>query len=143
MAVKDQATNLKTDTALAPQSVGANTTVNGSAIATGDFQAYTFLALVGSYTDGDFEFKLQEADDDGTGSPDAATWADVANDDILNGDNVQSIAATGRVKLGYRGIKPHVRLVLTTTNVTSGATVAGAAIRGYGREGTFTNVAVT
>lgn len=143
MAVHDQATNLDTQEALAPQSIGSNTTTNGSAQATGDYQAVTFVALLGNYTDGDFEFKLQEADDDGTGSPDASTWSDVSNDDIINGDNTQSISTTGKVKFGYRGVKPHVRLVVTSTNVTTGAVVAALAILGMAREGTFDYVAVT
>lgn len=141
MAVKDQATNLDTKSALEPQMVDGNETNNGSDQALGDYQAVTFVGHVGDYTDGDFEFKLQHADDDGDGSPD--TYSDVPDDDIINGDNAESISAAGIVKLGYRGIKPHARLVVTSENVTTGASVSGLAILGDAREGTFDYMSVT
>lgn len=142
MAVKDQVHNVDPEVAISPQLIDTDTTTNGADHHPhGDYQSLWFLALVGSHSDGDYEFKIEHADDDGNGNPD--TWEDAPNDDIQNGDNAVTISTNGFVKLGYRGIKPHVRLVCTSSNTSAGANVAAAVMRGHAREAPFTAQAVT
>lgn len=134
MAVKDLFHDLKAEVALAAQEIASNTDTNGADITHADFQSVTFVGQVGNYTDGDYAVKLQEADDDGSGSPD--TWADVDAEDLLG--SAPTVSTANWFKLGYRGIKPHVRLVVTSTNVTTGAYVSAVALLSHARRAPFT-----
>jgi hypothetical protein len=93
---------------------------------------------IGAWTDGSFSFKLQDADDDGTGSPDAGTVADVNTDFVLF-DPDPAVTVTDATNDGdyllyeYRGGKRHVRVFGTVAGATTGATMQIEAILGDAR----------
>ena len=135
MAVKDQSTDLKVETALAGQNITSNTTTNGADIFTADYQSVTFVGMVGPHTDGAYAVALEEDTDDGSGSADGS-WSSVASDDLIG--DAPTKESAGWFKLGYRGILPHVRVTVTSTGVTSGAYVSAMALLGHAREAPFT-----
>lgn len=93
---------------------------------------------VGAWTDGTLSFKLQDADDDGAGSPDAGTVADVDTDFVLF-DPDPAISVTDATTDGqyllyeYRGGKRYVRVFGTVAGATTGTTVGISAIQGDAR----------
>lgn len=134
MAVKDLFHDIKTEVALEAQTIGANTDTDGADITHADFQSVTFVGQVGNYTDGDYEVIVQDASDDGTGSPD--TWSAADDSDVLGSE--PTVSTANWFKVGYRGIEPHVRLRITSTNVTTGATVSALAVLSHARSAPFT-----
>lgn len=137
--MKDLHNNLELVNALSGTAVGSNTTTNGANVHMEGFESVEFVVTAGPYTDGSYAIKLQHADDDGNGSPD--TWADVDSGDLLG--STGTLSSAGHYKLGYRGIKEWVRVVVTSTSVTSGATVSAIAVQGHARVNPKTTQAVT
>ena len=135
MAVKDLFHNVSVVTALATQNITSNTTTNGVDISWGDFQGLMFVGQVGPFTDGAFEFALEEDTDDGAGNA-SGSWTDVASEDLLG--SAPTLGSAGWFKLGYRGVQPHVRLTVTSTGVTSGAYVGAIALKSHARVAPFT-----
>ena len=142
--MQDNYHKTKQQSALAPQDISSNTTTNGANIDTTGWQAVLFLLMIGNYTDGDYDVTVQHADDDGNGSPD--TWADVDDADLLPAGGAEAgaqLAAAGISKVGYRGEKKWVRIQVDSTNVSTGATAAAAAVLQSGRHLPFETQAIT
>ena len=141
MAQKDTFHDLDLAIALAGQTISSNTDTEGASIDTSENESVTFVMSVGPYNDGTYELTIQEADDDGTGNPD--TFADADAADILGDDATPSLDAAGFLKVGYRGAKKWVRVVVTSTSTTSGASVSCVAVLGHGRYMPYATQAVT
>lgn len=127
----DQSEVLDVEPSIEPQTLGSSTTVNGSGVDLKGFHAATVLIDVGAYTDGSHAFEVQEANDDGTGSPD--TWAAVADADLEGSEPTVDASGEGdeQYRLGYTGGKRHLRVSVTSSSVTTGlADVVAYVIRG-------------
>uniref|UniRef100_UPI003BAAB2BC hypothetical protein n=1 Tax=Stappia sp. TaxID=1870903 RepID=UPI003BAAB2BC len=91
------------------------------------FYSALFVVNTGTISGaGDFTFKLQESDEEGTG------YEDVAADDVI-GEAPDTMAATSAYKLGYRGSKRYVRLAITKAGGTS-IQVGAVAILGHANQ---------
>ncbi|MFG1417022.1 hypothetical protein V5F38_04290 [Xanthobacter sp. V0B-10] len=116
--MRDLASNIAAVQAVAPAVLTATTT--SAAIDLADFDAAAVIintgAIVGA---GNFTPKLQESDTTTSGD-----FSDVAAGD-LNGAFPAALAAASTYKVGYRGAKRYVRLVLT---LISGTSIAAGAV---------------
>jgi hypothetical protein len=138
MANRDLKNNLTPLSALPPASRNGNAATNGTDIdrtqAGLGFEALVFYVHTGARTDGSVAFKLQEADDNGSGA--AGTYADVAA-----GDQIGTFAAFGAAgdqnkvlnEVAYIGTKRWVRLVSTQSGATTGAFWGALALLGHAR----------
>jgi len=100
-----------------------NSASNGAQVDLQGYHSAMAVFSVGAITDGTHTPKLQEAPDDGTGSP--GTWADVAAAD-LDG-TFAAFTANSIQRVGYKGTKRFVRAVVTSSGATGaiyGADVA-------------------
>lgn len=110
--------------------ISTNTTTNGAdhdraPAASAAFQEVLFYIDAGAYTDGTYVFGIEEADDDGAGSPD--TYADAIAAVVLGGTagaNELTVSdnslQNSQFYLGYKGAKQWVRLAIVSTGVTTG-----------------------
>lgn len=116
---------------------GSNQTINGSDVNLQGYDGCMFYIVPGTYTDGTHTFTIQEADDNGSGSPGA--YSTVANSDLVtwaatsttvftpvkNGGAqpaaISSSATNIYQRTGYIGQKQWVRISVTSTGVTTGA----------------------
>lgn len=118
--MRDIVNNIGVVQALAPAVLTATTT--GAVLDLLGFNSAAFVintgAIVGS---GSFTAKVQESDD-------GTTFTDVAAGD-LQGALPAALGANGVVKVGYRGFKRFVQLVVTKNSGTSIA-VSAALIKG-------------
>lgn len=116
--------------ALNVQAITTDTTVTGNAINTEGFESLEFLIFSGAHTDGTFTPALFESD---TNSFGGATAVDL---NYVLGDYADSSIDTAETvtRLGYVGKKQYVWLTLTSTVVTSGATLGAIAVLGYAHE---------
>ena len=97
--------------------------VNGATIDLKDFGSVMFLIQEGAFTDGVHTLKLQDSDD-------GSAWSDVAAIDLHGAFAVLSaLGVTQRV--GYRGPKRFVRLVITVTGASTGAASNALAVKGH------------
>lgn len=110
--MRDLVNNIGVVQALAPQVLAATTT--GAALDLLGFESAAIVintgAIVGS---GDYTAKIQESDTTTSGDS-----ADVGADD-LQGSLPASLSADSVVKVGYRGFKRYLRLVVTKNSGTS------------------------
>ncbi|MDZ4250295.1 MAG: hypothetical protein U0990_09430 [Candidatus Nanopelagicales bacterium] len=83
----------------------------GSTIDLATYRFPTVHALVGTITDGTHVLDVEEADDDGTGTPD--TWADVAAADLLGA--FATLASDVNQSVTYLGKKRFLRVNVTVT----------------------------
>ncbi|WP_201736452.1 hypothetical protein [Rhizobium sp. P007] len=112
--------------ALNTAAIASNVTTNGIIIDTQGFNALTFLLNVGARTDGTFAGSIQHGD-----TADLSDAATPAADDLIAPTGGNSINAAQTIKkFGYVGNKRYVRLNVTSTGVTSGATVGATALLG-------------
>lgn len=108
-----------------------------------DAESLMMVMILGAYNDGSFDFTVEEAADDGTGSPDS--WGDADPSDILFGSQNQAgetinsqpffswtlgTQADQVIRVTYRGTEPFVRMTVAASGVTNGAGFAVAAHRG-------------
>lgn len=118
--------------AVEPQSAAA---INGANVDLEGYESCTILARHdgGGSADGQYDFKLQEADDDGTGSPD--TWSDVAAGDLIGSFSEDFQADAAQLDtVGYIGNKRWVRVVVVEdTAATTAGEVAALAVRSHAR----------
>lgn len=120
--------------------------ITSSALNTGNIdlqgaEDLTLAVLVGDIADttsGSVKvaFKLEHADDDGTGAPGA--YGSCADADVLNFTSLSSgvfltVDAAGkeskRYVIGYRGGKRFVKLTATPTGLTNGGPIAVVALK--------------
>lgn len=104
---------------------------NGAGVDLAEWEAAAVVVHVGSYTDGTHTIEVQEADDDGTGSPD--TWTAVADTELDGTEPVIDASGDANTvfEVGYKGSKRHLRAVVTTSGTTSGATYGATVVRGH------------
>lgn len=104
--------------------ISSNTTTFGSAISVADFDlGLKFDVLANNYTDGTYDFRIEESDDVGFSSP-----SDVATDKIiglLSALQITAVTAQGDQlnSVGVIGTKAFVRIVIDSTSVTTGADI--------------------
>lgn len=122
MAEYDQVSEVKV--LLAIKVIAHADIVDGEDIDTKGFESATFVIATGILGTGTVDFTMQEADDDGSGSPD--TYANVAAADIIGA--LPTILATEDDKVfrsGYRGKKQWIRIqnveTATWTSMIHGA----------------------
>lgn len=111
---------------LATTTIGSNTTTNGASVDLNDlngFEGLEFYILVAAFTDGDYALSLEESDDD-------TIWVAVS---AANTIGASTISAAGLARIGYVGKEQFARLVVTSTNVTTGADVTAIAVKGFAR----------
>lgn len=137
--MKDLFHNLSIAEALAGTNITGNTDTDGATVDMQGYESVMFAVQVGPYTDGDYEVVVEEAADDGTGSPD--TWSAVDDADLHGTESTLSQAEA--FKIGYRGIKRFVRIKITSTNVSTGAYLSALAVQGNARRKPDTTQSVT
>lgn len=107
--------------ALASLTIGSNTTTNGIIIDRAGFQALEFGLKMGTITDGAYAVKLEHGDDSGLSDA-----ADVDAAEQLGDADFADTEDDTVKRLGYIGKKRYVRIVVTSTGVTTGATLVAA-----------------
>lgn len=118
--MRDLYSNITALPAIVPAVQTANS--QGAAIDTLGAGRMAFVVTTGAVAgDGNFNVKLQESDNGSTG------WTDVAADQV-DSTAPATLAADSTYRLGYRGWKRYVRLVLTRASGTSIAAGAVAVI---------------
>lgn len=127
MPTRDNHSRQKMVEALASTAIGTNTTTNGVIIDTADFDmGIKFGFDVSAFTDGVFTISYEDGDD--SGLSDAAA---VATDKVI-GSTVILVAATAAGATftgnGLFSTKRFVRAVVTSTGVTTGATISAIAV---------------
>lgn len=119
--MRDLTSNIRALAAVAPAVQSAS--VNGTAIDLKDAGRVAFILNTGAIVSaGDFSAKIQESDTTTSGD-----FADVG-EALFDSDAPASLEATSTYKLGYRGFKRYVRLVLTKAGGTSIAAGAVAVL---------------
>lgn len=101
--------------------IASSTTTNHTAVDTDEMLGIMFVYSVLARTDGTYAVKLQD-------SPDNSTWSDLSADQYVSGGGTFSSSAVGVNTIGCFGVDRYVRVVTTSTSVTSGATVSIIAI---------------
>jgi hypothetical protein len=119
--MRDNVSNFGTVQTIAPAVQAA--TIKGAAVDRLGFESLAFVVNTGAIVgDGDFTAKVQESDTTTDGD-----FTDVAAGDLI-GTLPASLAAASVVKVGYRGFKRYVRLVLMKNGGTSIAAGAVAVL---------------
>lgn len=95
-----------------------NGTANGASADLAGFESAVSTLCVGVVTDGTHVPKLQESSDN-------SAWTDVAAGDLDGA--FANLASNTAQKVGYKGAKRYIRVVVTTSGATTGA-VFGAMI---------------
>ena len=122
MATKDINTILDVSNAFNATAIAADADTDGEFIDTQGFYGLTFVAESTAYTDGTYTLDLLESD-----TASAPDFTSVPYNFII-GSGVISAANTP-AKIGYVGKKRYVRLRITSSGVTTGATLTAQAIR--------------
>lgn len=121
MASRDNYNNIGVSVAIAAAVLTVTTTSAGIDLA--GFESATAVINTGAIAgSGNFTPKLQESSDN-------ATFADVAAADLI-GTFPAVLAASSIYKVGYKGAKRYIRLVLTLNSGTS-ITAAADIIKGH------------
>lgn len=128
MVNKAQSPNLSPAASIHPESLTA--AKDGDTVDLQGYDAATVVFQSGTITDGeDWTPTIEEADDDGSGSPD--TWTTVAAADLTTALAVFEDADDDEVRwTGYKGTKRYIRAVLTPGDVTTGGVFSAVVIRG-------------
>lgn len=132
MATKDLHSHIGLVVALAVATVADNTVQTGDAVDLQGFESCEFAVVAGSLADADatFAVKLQHG-----ALADGSDMADVDADDLLGDAPAFTFADDDTVqKVGYRGTKRYVRVVITPAGNAGNATFAALAIRSHARE---------
>lgn len=124
MSVKDIASNIKVSISLAPVVIATNVVTTGIAIDNADFgEGLCFAAKISAFTDGVYKLGAVESDDN-------VTFTAVPAEKIIGASSQN--AATGSNAFGKIGVfanKRYVKATVTSTGVTTGATVEVIAIQ--------------
>jgi hypothetical protein len=104
--------------------VSTNTTTNGAAISTADFElGITFNPIALNYTDGTYNFSVQESADSGFTSPDTIPDERIIgtlSDSELTAANAQGDELTS---FGVLTSQPFIRIQVVSTAVTTGSDI--------------------
>ena len=117
---------------LAPAARTGN--ANGSAVDLANYDGAVVVIDAGAWTDGTHTFQVEEAPDDGTGSP--GTFTAVADADLDGTEPVVSDAnSDGQIyKIGYHGNKRWLRVTVAVSGATNGAVYGASIVRGFARK---------
>lgn len=136
MATRDLYSDLRGDQSLAAQTRTA--TANGAQVDLQGAESAVAVFDLGAYTDGTHTLDIEEAPDDGTGSP--GTWSAVADADLQFDTNDAAVTADGQVvfdaagdtgvyTIGYSGEERFLRVVIASlSGVTNGATYGASVV---------------
>lgn len=103
-------------------------TTNGSSVDTSGYDSATAVVVQGTWTDGTHTPKLQD-------SPDNSAWTDVAASALIGAFTAITSAGTMvSQKVGYVGVNRYLRVVLTCSGTTTGATLAIPIILGRAKK---------
>lgn len=128
MVNHDRSKELNIVAALNP-AASTDGTRNGADTNLAGYDACMVIVHGGVVTDGTHTPKLQEADDDGNGA--AGTYADVAAADLVGSFTALTSSNDPLIqKVGYKGTKKWVRVVLTTAGSTTGGVIGALIVRG-------------
>ncbi len=111
------------EAALTSTEIVSNTTTNGEIIDGALREGLEFIVQAGEITDGVYAISLEHGDDPALADAAAVPAADIVGsiaDFVLTDDDAVR-------KFGYIGNKRYVRLVVTSTGVTSGGWLAAVA----------------
>ena len=117
--------NVSQATALSITSISSNTTTNGNIIDTARFESLEFLLLSGTITDGSYAVTMEHGDDSGL-----SDGAAVSSDETLGDADFAATDDNTAKRLGYIGKRRYVRLVITSTGVTTGGTIGAVSLLG-------------
>ena len=137
MASEDLFNNVEIREALPTAAITSDTTTVGAELDTKGFESALIAIQSGVVTDGTFIPLLEEADDDGSGSP--AAFSAVADADMIPQVaaevGAQFVAADDNTvaKIGYRGNKRWLRLSIVSTGTTTGALLSASLIMNEAR----------
>ena len=111
-----------------------NTAQVGTPVNHKGYDSATYIIATGTLADAGAEFTtlLEEADDDGAGSP--GSYNAVADADLIGTEALASFIQSDDnkcFKLGYRGGKEWTRLTITPTNNASAAPLAAICVLGH------------
>lgn len=127
MPSKDLTTSLKNEIALNIQAITTDTTTTGNIIDVSDAGRANLTFISGAYTDGSYVILLEESDSSSFATSNVVVDADMLGEDPDSSDAPElqtTIAAAHKIKkLGYVGIKSHIRAKVVSTATTSGATL--------------------
>lgn len=128
MPTRDNHSSQKMLEALASVAIGSNTTTNGVIIDTADFDmGIKFGFDMSAWTDGAFAISYEDGDDSGLSDAAAVSSDKIIGDAVTLGAVTAAGAAfTGN---GLFSTKRYVRAVITSTGVTTGATLSGIAVQ--------------
>ena len=126
MASMDMHNTTSEELGLATTTINSNTTTNGASVDINDsngFEGLELYVLVASFTDGHYALTIDESGDDSIFTP--------TSTDNMIGES--TISAAGTARIGYVGKKQFARLVVTSTNVSTGADLTAMAVKGFAR----------
>lgn len=133
MVAIDRVERVSSAQTLAPSTYAAGQT--GGQVDLANFASAYIVINAGAWTDGTHDFTVEEAADDGTGSP--GTWAAVASGDLV-GSTPTIDGSSGNTnqthEVGYVGSKRFVRITTTTSGTTTGAAYGVLVVRGDARK---------
>lgn len=131
MTSMDMHTKINPSSGLNIQTIGSNTTTNGVIIDTQNFESVEWLIFSGTITDGTYVPVIEESADSGL------SGATTVGTDFLLGTaaNATFTATDDNVvkRIGSVGKERYQRLSLTSTGVTTGATIGVIAVLGNAR----------
>lgn len=124
MTVRDQNNETRVVQTVAP-AAALTATTTGTAVDTVGFRSATAVIAAGVATDGTFVATLEESDASGSG------YTTVAAGD-LSGSFASVTSATDEVtqEVGYLGTKRYLRVVLTETVSSTGASIVAVIVLG-------------
>lgn len=123
MAARDLRSNIKSESSLLP--LLRDATASGSGVDLRGFESAVVQAHIGTITDGNFLFSVEESDDD-------STYTAVDSADLLGSFSAAASASDEAVQeVGYIGSARYIRAVVTVTGSPStGGTVGATVIKG-------------
>lgn len=129
MPVKDIRSDLVPEATLI-EVISASTTTTGAIIDTAAYDGGIVMTLgVAKYTDGTYNFAFAESDASNMGSSNAIADANMIGTEA--GLVLSAVSADNAVlpSIGFVGTKRYIQVTVTSTAVTTGATVFGVAMK--------------
>lgn len=128
MSYKDLYTMTSPFNTVPPQAV-TDGTINGASVDRKFNESAIFLLHIGTWTDGDHTFTLEESDDD-------SNWSTISSDDLI-GTSFALLEDGTRddtvEHVGYKGFARYIRASVTTANSTTGAVFGISIVQDYPR----------
>lgn len=103
-----------------------NATVNGTGVDLANYDSATAVITADTITDGTHTPTLEESDSSGSG------YTTVAAADMIG--SLVAITAASVQRVGYRGKKRYIRVVVTVAGATTGGKYAAVVVRGTPRK---------